>query len=432
MGPVRNSQSAKRSAPYDRTLPENWTVAKLQDELSKKGVNYPKNAKRSYLISLFKVASEETNTNSTETTLPAVVPNVLNTELLNMVKELSSSVHVLQSNVNKLIQALKSSDSQQDISIAASTDQQKSNNTVTSGRIIPAAAGSEQQLNSNNAENMGNTLHSANSSTTVQSPAVGQTNQTKDYVKTRFGYAAESLPFVETVTPQLRNKITEGKDVNLAMLLIPYYTDSKDSKENSGRPDPRLSKQLNLGEFITAFGIFKSILCEAHPHRRVELDLYERDIVDMATRYGGTAFYEYHKQFSARAAAHLKYQNLQVDWSVRNNTLFCNIFANHKPITCYMCSSISHTAAFCPQAVHSGFRYQPQERYRYTDTYGRQRLTFAGQEICNNFNGEKGCVRPRCNNLHICLICKKDHPKLKCSESKNLSAPKVLHSKSRH
>ena len=38
-----------------------------------------------------------------------------------------------------------------------------------------------------------------------------------------------------------------------------------------------------------------------------ELDLYERDIVDMATRYGGTTFYEYHNQFSAREAAYLKY-----------------------------------------------------------------------------------------------------------------------------
>ena len=66
--------------------------------------------------------------------------------------------------------------------------------------------------------------------------------------------------------------------------------------------------------------------------RRAELDVYKRDMVDMASRYGGHGFYEYHKLFSARAAAHLKYHNVPVDWSVQNNTLFCNIFANASPV----------------------------------------------------------------------------------------------------
>jgi len=91
------------------------------------------------------------------------------------------------------------------------------------------------------------------------------------------------------------------------------------------------------------------MMCQACPHRHQELDLYERDIVDVSTRYGGRGFYDYHKQFSAKSAAYLKYENISVDWSVRNNTLFCNIFANLKPVACQHCSSISHTANFCPQ-----------------------------------------------------------------------------------
>lgn len=71
------------------------------------------------------------------------------------------------------------------------------------------------------------------------------------------------------------------------------------------KPDPRLNRKLSIEEFISAFGIYKNIMCEQFPHRRAELDLYERDVVEMSTRYGGSGFYEYHKQFSARSAAHL-------------------------------------------------------------------------------------------------------------------------------
>lgn len=61
--------------------------------------------------------------------------------------------------------------------------------------------------------------------------------------QTRFGYSAESLPFVETIHPTLRKQITEGKDVNLAALLIPYYTGphADPSTTTKEKPDPRLN-----------------------------------------------------------------------------------------------------------------------------------------------------------------------------------------------
>ena len=68
---------------------------------------------------------------------------------------------------------------------------------------------------------------------------------------------------------------------------------------------------------MQAFVIYKNVMCEAYPSRLKELDLYERDIVDMGTSYGGKGFYEYHKQFSSKAAAYLKYYNTKVDWSLR-------------------------------------------------------------------------------------------------------------------
>ena len=48
----------------------------------------------------------------------------------------------------------------------------------------------------------------------VPSGSVGPLNQ---------GYSSESLPHVELVSLMIRKKILEGKNVNLAVLLIPHY-----------------------------------------------------------------------------------------------------------------------------------------------------------------------------------------------------------------
>ncbi len=63
------------------------------------------------------------------------------------------------------------------------------------------------------------------------------------------------------------------------------------------KSDPRLNTVLSISQFIQAFGIYKNIMCKAHPQRRPELDAYERDILEMSSRFGGVGFYEYHKTF---------------------------------------------------------------------------------------------------------------------------------------
>ena len=84
------------------------------------------------------------------------------------------------------------------------------------------------------------------------------------HVRTQYGFAAESLPFVETVSPHIRRQIVEGKDANLATLLIPYHTGTNIDFEK-GKTDPILNKSLTLGEFIQAFGIYKNLMGEVFP-----------------------------------------------------------------------------------------------------------------------------------------------------------------------
>ena len=48
-----------------------------------------------------------------------------------------------------------------------------------------------------------------------------------------------------------------------------------------------------------------------------------------------------------------------------------------------------------------------------------ERINYLGREICNNFNGARGCISPKCRNFHVCLLCKGEHSKMSCSQAKN-------------
>ena len=432
---------ARTVAPYDLSLPENWTITRLRSELDAAHVSYSLSAKKKQLINLYKQNVPGHSSGSESTSRAGALQNESESEsrttmmsVLQTVKSLSETVSKLQSNVSTLTERLN-----RQTPIVTDTNTNTRNtlsNTERTNRLAPAAAaGSEAQLlnsTNNSSPNLiptstvtnnfnNNTEYTLSSAFNAQSlPG------TYLYTKTKFGYSAESLPYIETISPNLRKAIVEGKDVNLAQLIIPSNNAishiSPSEKEKDKEKDPRLLKNLTLGEFITAFGIYKNIMCQTYPHRREELDLYERDIVDMATRYGGKGFYEYHKSFSATAAAHLRYNNVPVDWSVRNNKLFCNIFANLKPISCYSCGNLDHTAGFCPMSTANQIqrkRLQGTTLYNTEkDTHGRVRQTHMGREICNNFNN-RGCTSSRCGNSHICLICKGEHSAVNCKESKN-------------
>ncbi|CAC5412752.1 unnamed protein product [Mytilus coruscus] len=317
MGPIRKKKN--NNAVYNPTLFENWTIARLKADITSNTTNArgeeargedtrgeePINGSAVYHHALplqnARVdgdprSHDAPNTNNNENT-----PSNDNRVLIGIVSKLSSTVQSLQQNVsgltgkvNLLLQARNENTSTSRIAetpnayVSAPVDNvsniinhnstnssqswsnfnlQSAYNALQNTRTAPnAAAGSEEQL-----LNMGNS---------------------GNMVRTAHGYSAETLPFVETISPQLRKNIISGMDINLTSLLIPYYSGSGThelslSEDKTNKSDPRSSRSLSLGEFIQAFGIYKNIMCTTFPHRRSELDLYERDLVDMATRYPG-------------------------------------------------------------------------------------------------------------------------------------------------
>ena len=78
----------------------------------------------------------------------------------------------------------------------------------------------------------------------------------------------------------------------------------------------------------------------------------------MAKYFSGNRFYDYHKAFSAKAAALQHQIQGEVDWSIRDNGLFCPSFAGVSINVCELCASIYHASDFCTLMVHPNLKKQ--------------------------------------------------------------------------
>nr|XP_055074593.1 uncharacterized protein LOC129454107 [Misgurnus anguillicaudatus] len=175
--------------------------------------------------------------------------------------------------------------------------------------------------------------------------------------------AAQSFgrPFVPpaavTVSQKMRSDIINGKNINLAALLLPspavdrQMVDCGDVAVYLKTSDPRLHRNLSFCEFVTAFGTYRDIMCQVFPERREELDIYLAMLADLNLRYGGTLFYEYHKSFSAKAASFVTLFNTKLDWSITDSELLVRHFGGQKTLACAVCSSHGHSAPFCPKTL---------------------------------------------------------------------------------
>ncbi|XP_056423233.1 uncharacterized protein LOC130362568 [Hyla sarda] len=108
------------------------------------------------------------------------------------------------------------------------------------------------------------------------------------------------LTKVHFVPESIKQDILNGKEFNLASLLIDYRDVLENECFSFGEvsvimkaKDPRLNRKLNISEFVLAFSIFRDVLCSVNPGRREELDQYLYTVVDLGYKYGGFMFYDH-------------------------------------------------------------------------------------------------------------------------------------------
>ena len=242
------------------------------------------------------------------------------------------------------------------------------------------------------------TMERLEQSTGVSSRCVPATVLT-DCPLGRRGFTSEHLPEVEVMPTAVRAAILEGKDVNLATLLMPnfdlgeYSRYSESDRAQFLRPlssDPRLNRNLTLAEFISAFNKYRNIMCEVWD-RRQELDAYEAMVVGIASHIEGTSFYEYHKAFAARAAALIVQHNVKIDWAVRDNGMFCSLFVGQT--TQRYVRYVADLSNFCPilasgkpqaqsvNAYRGSLPGRPNQTHTSTDIQGRPRVSAGQREV---------------------------------------------------
>ena len=237
-------------------LLENWTLASLKEELNKKVVRFPKNA-RMALVRLLQhntgeneVSTQRNDDSSTrgqvdiyssarshdssqnahgdesvfgsEVSQDAPMINNNNNNgdtsnnrvLIGLVSKLSSTVQTLQQNESSLTSKVNTLIAER----PELPGKARAVELVVNRTTINLDQNSTARSTQFNLETAYNALRRP-----VPSAAAGSEEQ---LATLGMGFAVESLPFVETVSPQLMKNIIRGMDINLASLLIPYYSGS--------------------------------------------------------------------------------------------------------------------------------------------------------------------------------------------------------------
>ena len=271
----RPKRQTKRKRPYETDQigqsPESsiWSIRTLKIELQKLGINVPNVLSKTVLHQLFFVN---------------VKPKV--------VEEVSSG--------NNNIDMEMTSD--QDVSLVRDSTQ------ITT---LSATRNMQSLIEQVRAQDPGNT------SSTI--PLGGNDNKMTSILGALTS-VTQCFTNVDIISLNLLKDILEGKDINLATLLIPFYdcptkysVVANGIEVNvTGKPDIRLNRRLSIQEFIRAFGKYKRVMTYVFDDRGTERDAYEDDIIDIHNFFD-EEFYDYHKACSAKSPVLLLTKKVKVD-----------------------------------------------------------------------------------------------------------------------
>lgn len=172
-----------------------------------------------------------------------------------------------------------------------------------------------------------------------------------------------------------------------------------------------------------------SVLSASYPTFVPEFMAYMSMIIKCHKRFEGLGWLSYDRAFRRKAAT-LK----NLNWSRTDSTLFSLAFTGRakQVSTCDFCFSTNHQTFQCPDAFQPSLQWGVQSPLAGPNLHqqplqpllppmgGFNRKSVNNNNICGLFNSKKGPLSctygTRCKYLHICTLCKGNHPRSECSK----------------
>ncbi|CAB4415278.1 unnamed protein product [Rhizophagus irregularis] len=151
----------------------------------------------------------------------------------------------------------------------------------------------------------------------------------------------------------------------------------------------------NILQWLKAYTIYTEAVLTLYPHRREELDTYERHIVEKSDKYPFDIVFEYDQKRRIR-------------------------LCDNRQLTLLMSAPDVENRYFYPIVEHrTGFISLKKDRWDQI-AYDER-----GKEICNKYNFER-CHYPYCKRSHVCIVekCGGLHPARLCPTKKSVSNTK--------
>ena len=162
---------------------------------------------------------------------------------------------------------------------------------------------------------------------------------------------------VPCLPKKLEDQISKGEFVDFS-LLLPGNSDhpsfapirlSLEGDQGFSIPLPNFSnfgkrpKIDSLDKWLTAFGIYASVVVAKFPHKASQLFAYQRIIREAAQKFKGLACYPYDVEFRKLAA-----KNPALNWGERHLQLWLDKFTGLAHSVCFVCGSADHLSDLCP------------------------------------------------------------------------------------
>ena len=225
---------------------------------------------------------------------------------------------------------------------------------------------------------------------------LGNPSQVASLLSSQPSTSSSPLDVSPSLPKRLEEQILKGEFVDFS-LLLPGNSDrpsfapirlSVEGDQGFTIPIPfsnfgKRAKVDNIDKWLTAFGIYASVVVAKFPHKAAQLVAYQRIIREASQKFKGLAWYAYDIDFRKLAA-----KNPALNWGERHLQLWLDKFTGLARQICFVCGGADHMSDICPLSS----RFEGSRPSRFSNQ----------RRFCRNFNGGVPCITSPCPFEHRC------------------------------